>query len=183
MISTGGILFLPFLVKRGNNLIGDLEMTIAKFDYEIYTLSDIFYDVYNAEEYPEILNKEDRPYSCLLIETIWDFFICIPYRTDIRHRQAYKFKNTSRSKYHESGLDYSKMVIIKEPEYIGEKTIIDQDEFNETRDNIDIIVNDAMEYLEEYIKHHKGDAVLATAMYERKYKYSSLQYFHEELNI
>ena len=158
-------------------------MTVAKFDYEIYTLSDIFYNVYNGEDYPEILNKEDRPYSCLLIETVWDFFICIPYRTDIRHKQAYKFKNTIRSRGHESGLDYSKIVIIKKTEYIGEKAIIDQDEFKETRDNIDIIVNRAMEYIEEYTKHHKGITILAPAMYERKFKYSSLQYFHEELNI
>ncbi len=156
-------------------------MTAAKFEYEIYTLSDIFYSTYNAQEYPEILNKEDRPYSCLLIETIWDFFICIPYRTDIRHKQAYKFKSTARARYHESGLDYSKMVIIKKLEYIGEKTIIDQDEFKETRDNIEIIAKEALAYLDTYIKHQQGVNVLAQTMFERKYKYSSLQYFHEEL--
>ena len=158
-------------------------MDIAKFDYEIYTLSDIFYDAYNKEQYPEILNKEERPYSCLLIETVWDFFICIPFRTDIRHKQAYKFKNTKRSAFHQSGLDYSKIIIIKDTLCLGDKTIIDQDEFNETRNNIERIAKEATEYIDTYVRHKKGTNVLASAMYDRMYKFSALQYFDDELGI
>ena len=158
-------------------------MDAAKFDYEIYTLSDVFYDTYSKEQYPEILNKEDRPYSCLLIETVWNFFICIPFRTDIRHRQAYKFKNTKRSGFHQSGLDYSKIIIIKDSRYLGEKAIIDQDEFNETRKNIKFIVDDAMMYLNTYINHKNGTDTLVPAMYDRMYKFSTLQYFDKELGI
>lgn len=158
-------------------------MTAEKFDYEIYTLSDAFYDTYNTEDYPEILSKNERPYSCLLIETKWDFFICIPYRTNIKHKQSYKFRNSMRSQEHNSGLDYSKMAVIEKLDYIGEQAVIDQDEYNETRDNIQDIASAAITYLNKYIKHHKGEACLVPAMYERLYKYSTLPYFHKELNI
>ena len=49
-------------------------MDTATFDYQIYKLSDAFYDTYNHEKYPEIMTKNERPYNCLLIEAKWDFF-------------------------------------------------------------------------------------------------------------
>ena len=84
-----------------------------------------------------------------------------------------------------SGLDYSKIVIIKKSEYIGiTDAIVDKDEFNETRDNIEYIKNDAQQYIDDYvnyllIKSKKYDK----REFERIYKYSTLQYFHNELGI
>ena len=43
------------------------------------------------------------------------------------------FKGTQRSKRTKSGLDYSKLVLIKDNEYLdNKKAIVDKDEFNET---------------------------------------------------
>lgn len=48
-----------------------------------------------------------------------------------------------------SGLDYSKIVIIRNNEYIGTKhVIVDKDEFNETRDNIEYIKKDAQKQID-----------------------------------
>lgn len=89
--------------------------------------------------------KKRRGYSCLLIETHYDFFICIPYRTGIRHKYAYHFKNSKRSKEHCSGLGFTKMIIIKDEEFIDNKeTEIDADEYAETRKNIYQIVKGAL---------------------------------------
>lgn len=87
------------------------------FDSQIYTLSDIFYNDYPHSGFPEILDKPDRPYNCLLIETSYDYYICIPYRSRIVHNNAYIFHSTERSRRSRSGLDYSKMVIIKKSEH------------------------------------------------------------------
>ncbi len=88
------------------------------FDYQILNLTDNFYHDYPNPPYKEILKKNDRPYNCLLLQSHYGYFICIPYRSNIQHKFAFKFKNSERSKKTKSGLDYSKMVIIKDKEYI-----------------------------------------------------------------
>ena len=106
------------------------------FDYRILQLTQKFYADYPPEVYREILQKKKRAYACLLLKTKYDYYICLPYRTEIRHNQAYFFKDSKRSEKHRSGLDYSKMLIVKNPEYLGtEDAIIDQDEFKETSIN------------------------------------------------
>ena len=48
------------------------------------------------------------------------------------------------------------MVIITKNEYIGiSNAIIDQDEFKETRDNIEYIKNDVQKYIDDYITGKK----------------------------
>lgn len=71
------------------------------------------YDDYPNPPYKEIVRKDTRPYNCLLIQSCYEYFICIPYRSHIKHRYAYKFKNSIRSKRKDSGLDYSKIVLKK----------------------------------------------------------------------
>ena len=41
--------------------------------------------------YEEILSKEDRPYSCLLVKQ-HGYLICVPFRTEIRHKYAYHYQ-------------------------------------------------------------------------------------------
>ncbi len=127
------------------------------FDYQVLNLTNSFYSDYPDPPYKEIVRKNSRP----------------------------KFKKSIRSKRANSGLDYSKIVIIKKSEYIGiTDAIVDKDEFNETRDNIEYIKNDAQQYIDDYvnyllIKSKKYDK----REFERIYKYSTLQYFHNELGI
>lgn len=52
---------------------------------EIYKLSTKFYIDYPETQYPELMKKDNRPYTCLLIETKDEYFICVPFRSNITH--------------------------------------------------------------------------------------------------
>ena len=130
-------------------------MRLPESDNQILRLSEKFYRDYPNPPYKEILKKKARGYNCLLFQSHYEYFICIPYRTEIQHSYAYRFKNSYRAQRHRSGLDYSKMVIIK----------------------------DALKFLEEYINHMQGQNLLHTKEFTRRYQYSSLQYFHSILGI
>lgn len=151
---------------------------LIEFDYDLKCLSENFYKDYPSNLFPEILEKDKRAYCCVVIETKWNYFICIPFRTNMHHKNGYHFKTSERAMKFRSGIDYSKMVLISNPHYFTSTTgIIDKDEFNEFRINKDFIINEALEYLETFEKHIKGEIVLHKKEFERKYKYSSLQYF------
>ena len=51
------------------------------FDYQILNLTKDFYLSYPSPPYTELISKEQRPYNCLLIQSHYDYFICIPYRS------------------------------------------------------------------------------------------------------
>jgi hypothetical protein len=155
------------------------------FDYQILNLTKSFYSNYPDPPYKEIVRKDARPYNCLLVQSHYDYFICIPYRSHINHKFAYRFKNSIRSKKSKSGLDYSKIIIVKDTQYIGNTdAIVDKDEYNETRDNIEYIRNDAIRYVDDYVEHILGlSSKYDETEFNRIYRYSTLQYFHKELGI
>lgn len=152
---------------------------------DICRLTDDFMKDYPLAQYPELMHKAGRPYNCLLVDVhVDDYFIFIPYRSHIRHNNAFKFKGTQRSKNNESGLDYSKIVLVQKYSYgTIQNTVVDQDEYNETRRNIYKIAREATAYIDGYVKHHNGTCVLHPREYDRKYKYSTLRYFHDILNL
>ena len=47
-------------------------------DVKINQLSDAFLRDYPAADYPELMYKKGRPYSCLLIDLHLEYRICIP---------------------------------------------------------------------------------------------------------
>lgn len=159
--------------------------TKEEFDYQVLNLTQTFYTDYPNPPYKEIVRKNSRPYNCLLIQSHYDYFICIPYRSHISHKYAFMFKNSVRSKRTKSGLDYSKIVIITDNKYIGQTdAIVDKGEFNETRNNIEYIKNDAQKYIDEYVSYLLGTAIKYDKKeFSRIYQYSTLQYFHKELGI
>lgn len=151
---------------------------------DIYLLSTKFLYDYPHNKYPELMYKQNRPYAFLLIDVFEDFYICIPYRSYITHNNAYLFKKSIRSKINKSGLDYSKVVLINKDEYIDKKkVIIDQDEYKETMQNIDKIAKEITNYIYTYKQHILGIKTINTKQFQRKYKYSTLIYFHDILNI
>ncbi len=159
-------------------------MNLPENDYQILRLTDSFYNMYPNPPYREILKKKQRAYNCLLFQTHYDYFICIPYRTEIRHEYAFHFTNTMRARKHKSGLDYSKAVIITSTNYIcSTGAIIDKDEFNETMINLEKIKEEALKYVEDYVEHMKGTRILHKKEFERRYGFSPLKYFHKELGI
>ena len=159
-------------------------MNLPESEYQILKLTDTFYNAYPNPPYTEILKKKHRAYNCLLFQTHYDYYICIPYRTEIRHDYAFHFTTTARSRVHKSGLDYSKIVIITKQEYIDSvDAIIDKDEFNETMVNLERIKREALEFVEDYVEHIKGIKVLHKREFFRRYSFSPLKYFHNELSI
>lgn len=159
-------------------------MRLPENDYQILRLSNVFYKHYKSPPYQEILKKDNRPYNCLLFQTHYDYYICIPYRTQISHSYAYRFKNSKRSRKHKSGLDYTKIVIINNSKYIEDKNIIiDQDEYKETIQYFSKIKMQALQYVEDYIAYIQGTNPLSYQEFKRRYNYSTLKYFHNELGI
>lgn len=155
-----------------------------EFDFQIYKLSDFFYNAYPKAQYNEILEKRERPYYCIIFELSEEYFVCIPYRTEIKHKYAYFFQNSQRCIQHKSGLDYTKMVIVNNINYIDNgQAIVDQDEYTETVKNIVKIKDEAFNFLEDYKRHVKGELTLHPSEFSRRYGYSPLKYFHNELNI
>lgn len=155
------------------------------FDYQIFHLTQHFFDDYPSPPYDEIIRKSSRPYNCLLVQSHYGYFICISYRSHINHKHAYKFKNSERSKRTKSGLDYSKIVIVINSAYISSvNTIVDKDEFAETRDNIEYIKKDAQRYIDDYVAYIQGQEIeYDEKEFNRTYQYSTLKYFHKELGI
>ena len=155
------------------------------FDYQVLNLTTKFYNDYPDPPYEEIVRKDVRPYNCLLIQSQYDYFICIPYRSHVNHKFGYKFKYSARSRRTNSGLDYTKIVIIKNTDYIGvSDAVVDADEYRETRDNIEFIKKDSQTYIDDYIKHILGKSnKYDDREFQRAYGFSTLKYFHNELNI
>lgn len=83
-----------------------MDFSVDSFDYQVLNLTQQFFNDYPDPPYKEIVRKNSRPYNCLLIQSHYGYFICIPYRSHINHKFAYKFKNSARSKKAKSGLDY-----------------------------------------------------------------------------
>ena len=153
------------------------------YKIEISRLSNKFYQDYPLSVYPEILSKEARSYVCLTIK-IRDYYICIPYRSNVDHKYSYRFKYSKRSKKKKSGLDYRKIVIIKNEVYFEKSfAIVDTDEHRETMMNIKKIVSSAEKFVDEYIAHTKNIKLLDSEEFDRRYTVSALQYFHKELGI
>ena len=111
-------------------------------------------------------------------------YVCIPYRTELSHKYSYRFRNSKRSVKNKSGLDYTKMVIIEKESYFSSvSAVVDNDEYIETVQNIVRIKREVMKFLNDYIEHMKGNTVLHTREFQRRYAYSPLQYFHNELGL
>ncbi len=150
---------------------------------EIYSLSSQFYTDYPSDQYPEIVVKKGRPYSCLLVEYMDDLFICIPFRSHVCHKYAYHFKNSVRSRQGQSGLDYTKSILIKNNDYLDTTipAVVDQDEYRETMRNLPRIVQEIFEYISDYKKDLNGIQKLHPKEWQRRYGKSTLLYFDEFL--
>ena len=149
-------------------------------------LSSAFYAKYPNPPFDEILEKPTRAYFCIAFDCGRDYYICVPYRTNVTHKYAYKFKYSKRSQNYNSGLDYSKSVIIKKADkgiYLCSNAIVDKDEYVETFRNIDTIVDKVIKHVDDFVDHHLGKKVLHIKEYERRYSRSTLIYFCKELGI
>ena len=113
--------------------------------YRFQSVSYTHLDVYKRqhEEYPELLTKQERPYCCLTFYDERGFYICIPYRSNVAQpNNAYMLRTRRNSTRQNPGLDYSKIVIIKEESYIDDAiAVIDTDNYVNTVTHIERIKN------------------------------------------
>ena len=147
--------------------------------YKLNYLSAEFYNKYNSADYPEIENKENRPYMVMLIQIENNTF-AIPFRTNVKHNNCYKFENSSRPTDCITGLDYSKAVVVNDSIYIGAPARINDMEYTELDINYHIIIKQFTAFVKGYIKLANGKLNEYQA---KKYKYTTLKYFHKELGL
>ncbi|MEE1239814.1 MAG: hypothetical protein UHO61_07825 [Acutalibacteraceae bacterium] len=94
------------------------------------------------------------------------------------HEYGYRFKEFARSKLTKSGIDFTKMVLIENNNYISdEAALIDHDEYKEFIKNSNKIINEAINYLNDYIKYKNGKGEFSAQEINRKFRYSSLKHF------
>lgn len=106
-------------------------------------------------------SAEVKAYNIAVFNSHKGYYVCVPFST---HKYAYRFKKSKRSKYNKSGVDYKKMIIIRNLDYIDD-------------DNIAVIDKD------EYIDYKTGKQNISEQEAKRRYEFSSLQYFHKELGL
>lgn len=147
--------------------------------YRLKYLSDSFYQQYTVQDYPEIEHKKERPYMVFLIK-IDENTYAIPFRTNIKHKFCYKFKNSDRNTKSSTGLDYTKAVVVNDESYIGDDATIDNKEYIELNNKYFFIIRQFENYLQGYMKYAKGGA---NEFETKKYRFSTLQYFHKEIGL
>jgi len=151
----------------------------TKKDYQLNYLSEKFYEKYNSMDYPEIENKENRPYMVMLIKIEKNTF-AVPFRTNVPHSNCYKFKKSTRPTNTVTGIDYTKAVIVNDSEYIGAAARINDMEYIELSNNVAFIIKQFGKFVADYIAYVNGKNNYYA---ERKFRYTTLKYFHTELGI
>lgn len=151
---------------------------------DIYHLSETFYNDYPKERYPELLEKSDRPYSIALFEYTNDYLVGVPFRSYMRHKIGFRLYESVLSNGRMPGLDYSKIVIINKENYINpEVALINEHEMTIFQQNIATISEEVQKYVVDYVNYMNGEITMHKRYFERKYQYSTLKYFHNELHI
>ncbi|MFI3167526.1 MAG: hypothetical protein R3Y32_05330 [Bacillota bacterium] len=143
-------------------------------------LTQKFFSDYPKDQYPEFEEKIGRPYVVFVI-TIGGNKFGLPLRTNVRHGSCYKFKSTTRNTSSSTGIDFSKAVILNNPLYIGLETTIDNREYIELDGKIIHIMKKFEMYLNKYVNYKNKGVVDKNIEYT--YRYSTLQYYHNELGI
>jgi len=147
--------------------------------FEIRFLSEKFFGKYIPSLFSEIENKKNRPYYVMILDINGNKF-ALPFRTNIRHDFCYKFSSSGRPTESITGIDFTKAVIVNDPEYIGEPARIDDTEYNILLIDRHIVNKDFRAYLNGYIRFVKNNRSVRNFP---QYRYTSLKYFHKELGI
>ena len=79
-----------------------------------------------------------------------------------------------------TGIDFSKAVIVNNSEYIGDSAEMDNKEYVELNDRISFIISKFCTYIRGYQTYSAGKENEYQA---KKYRDTTLKYFHKELGI
>ena len=157
-----------------------MRYSIVKI-YEIRLLSNEFYTDFTLSMYPEMEDKQCRPFLVLIIK-IEDNKFAIPFRTNVKHKYCYKFLNTNRNTTSSTALDFSKAVVINDDKYLGSSATIDRKEYLELENKTMFIIKKFITFILKYKKIMKNPSINRYE-YELLSKYSTLKYFHQELGL
>lgn len=149
----------------------------------IVKLNHQFFHDYKKEDYPEVLRKEDRPYEVAVFSILPDVYIVVPFRSRIQHEYAWHFTSSKRCRKSQSGIDYTKMILLRTEQYFDKNYYIDQDERTEFFHYINEIKHRTLVYIQTYINHMTGKKLLHPCKFKRMYEFSTLPYFHDELHM
>ena len=146
---------------------------------EFFFLSKTFYEEY--KDCKEILSKEGRPYTVLIIETVNRKF-AIPFRSHINPNNRDCFIT---DKANNAGLDFQKSVVIVKDSYIStaarpEIRNIDYKSIHfkdyEIKRKFEIFLKF---FISEYKRHRDNPKLKSNA----RIQFCSLQYFTKELGL
>ncbi|MCL2008355.1 MAG: hypothetical protein FWG77_09745 [Treponema sp.] len=145
---------------------------------KFYRLSAAFYEQFS--KYEEILTNENRPYYVLLLE-LDNLTYAIPLRSNINHRYCFIADNSNEMN---KGLDYSKAVVVTEPEHIDTNPVtIRQNEYKIYIKREFLIKRQFSSYVSRYKKEIKRRADNPSLPVSSLCLYSSLKYFHNVLGL
>lgn len=135
-------------------------------------LSAKFYNEHPQEDFPQMEQKDNRPYAHIYIKAYEQLF-AIPLRSNIDHPHAF-FTN----KKEHCGVDYSKAVIITDKDYINidEKVFIRPDEYKKLQGKDYKIKIQFERYIELYKQAKIDDTVPHR---DKILEFSTLQYYEE----
>ena len=139
-------------------------------------LTKEFFDKY--KECLELEKKENRPYACTTLINCLGMTFAVPLRSNIQHEYAL-FTNKEKTK----GLDLSKAVVINDYEKFVDtvtKVYISDDEYKVLLGKENFLSKKLETYIKKYKKALKNPDIKKNSIL---LKYSTLQYFHKELNI
>ena len=139
-------------------------------------LTKEFFDKY--KECLELEKKENRPYACTTLINCLGMTFAVPLRSNIQHEYAL-FTNKEKTKR----LDLSKAVVINDYEKFVDtvtKVYISDDEYKVLLGKENFLSKKLETYIKKYKKALKNPDIPKNSIL---LKYSTLQYFHKELNI
>ena len=139
-------------------------------------LTKEFSDKY--KECLELEKKENRPYACTTLINCLGMTFSVPFRSNI-HPEYALFTNKEKTK----GLDLSKAVVINDYEKFVDtvtKVYISDDEYKVLLGKENFLSKKLETYIKKYKKALKNPDIPKNSIL---LKYSTLQYFHKELNI
>lgn len=139
---------------------------------EFKHLSKQFYNDYPSDKYPEMMLKENRPYTQVITD-IDGLKFAIPLRSDISHSADVLW--TDKSAKH--GLDFTKAVLILDDKYISNEKV-----FIKNKEHKHLLGKErrVKEKMEKCISNYKKAKANIKEEHNAEYcSYSTLQYFEE----
>lgn len=142
---------------------------------KLRTLTKVAYQ--RVSQHEQVLKKQNRGYGLAFIETDTHIF-AIPLRSNLNHPNGFKTV-LDRGTRSWNGLDYSKAIVVQEADLNTEAfKPRDTREYVKIQKNKDKIKAEFIQYLDEYIHSVQSKKPL-----DRKFQFTSLQYFHQELGL